>query len=229
VALLAATLIAPSSAAYSHRPATTPEGLAVLPAVTPVMTCADVTGLDLSRAAGAAVTITSATVVSTGAPAPYCEVRGTIAPADTIVVRLPVNGWTQRYVQTGCGGLCGNANINYGQAGTCPVITDGTVASATTDMGHQGQNDGSWAVNNPQAQLDFSYRGVHATAQVAKALIKAFYHRAPAYSYFTGCSDGGREALMRPSATRTTSTASPPARRPATWPSRTPSTTPGTC
>lgn len=171
-------------------------GLAELPAVSPVMQCADVIGLDLSRAAGTTVTIRSATVVTTGAPAPYCEVRGTIAPANTIVVRLPVNGWTQRYVQTGCGGLCGNANINYTQAATCAPIADGTIASATTDMGHQGQNDGSWAANNPQAQIDFSYRGVHLTAKVAKALIKAFYHRPPAYSYFNGCSDGGREGLM---------------------------------
>jgi len=31
-------------------------------------------------------------------------------------------------------------------------------ASATTDMGHQGGFDGSWAANNPQAQIDFSYR-----------------------------------------------------------------------
>ena len=115
--------------------------------------------------------------MTTGAPAPYCEVRGTIAPANTIVMRLPVNGWTQRYVQTGCGGLCGSANINYSQAAGCPLIADGTVASATTDMGHQGLNDGSWAANNPQAQIDFAYRGVHVTSQVAKAVITAFYGR----------------------------------------------------
>ncbi|GIJ54935.1 tannase/feruloyl esterase family alpha/beta hydrolase [Virgisporangium aurantiacum] len=186
---VAATLIPTTSIA--KPPATTPDGLARLPAITPVMTCAAVTGLDLTGATDAPVTITSATVVGTN-----CEVRGTIAPANTIVARLPVNGWTQRYVQTGCGGLCGNATINYGQAATCPVVADGTVASATTDMGHQGRNDGSWAAGNPQAQIDFAYRGVHVTAQVAKALITAFYGRSPAYSYFTGCSDGGREALM---------------------------------
>ncbi|GAA2212497.1 tannase/feruloyl esterase family alpha/beta hydrolase [Nonomuraea monospora] len=160
------------------------------------MDCAAVTGLDLSGVTDAPVTIHSATVVTTGAPAPYCDVRGTIAPADTIVLRLPLNGWTQRYMQTGCGGLCGNASINYGQAATCPPDTDGTVAGATTDMGHQGQNDGSWAAGNPQAQIDFAYRGVHVTSQAAKAIIAVFYGRPPAYSYFTGCSDGGREALM---------------------------------
>jgi feruloyl esterase len=86
--------------------------------------------------------------------------------------------------------------INYGQAAGCPIVADGSVASATTDMGHQGLNDGSWAAGNPQGQIDFAYRGVHVTSQVAKAVIARFYGRRPAYSYFTGCSDGGREALM---------------------------------
>jgi hypothetical protein len=176
--------------------ATTTDGLADLPAVPPVMACADVIGLDLKGVTDAPVTLTSATLVTTGTPVPYCEVRGTIAPANTIVLRLPVNGWTQRYVQAGCGGLCGSTNLNYPQASTCPVIADGTVAGATTDMGHQGQNDGSWAAGNPQAQIDFAYRGVHVTSQVAKAIITKFYGRAPVYSYFDGCSDGGREALM---------------------------------
>ncbi|MFA1551132.1 tannase/feruloyl esterase family alpha/beta hydrolase [Actinomadura chokoriensis] len=185
------------TAAASSRPhAFTPEGLADLPALKPRMDCADLVGLDLDGVTDAPVTITSATVSTANAPAPYCDVRGTIAPANTIVMRLPVDGWTQRYVQTGCGGECGSSNINYTQAATCPPIADGTVASATTDMGHQGQPDGSWAANNPQAQIDFAYRGVHVTSEVAKAVIAGFYGRSPAYSYFNGCSDGGREGLM---------------------------------
>jgi len=194
VLILALTAAAPASAVATTTVSATAASLADLPALPPVLNCAEVTGLDLAGVTDAPVTIRSATVV--GAGAPYCEVRGTIAPANTIVMRLPVHGWTQRYVQTGCGGLCGNATINYGQAATCQPIADGTVASATTDMGHQGQNDGSWAAGNPQAQIDFAYRGVHVTAQVAKAVIAAFYGRQPAYSYFNGCSDGGREGLM---------------------------------
>ncbi|GAA2533384.1 tannase/feruloyl esterase family alpha/beta hydrolase [Winogradskya humida] len=193
--VLTALLAATGTAAFASGPRVTPDGLADLPALPPVMTCADVTGLDLGGVTDAPVTLKTATVVTTGA-APYCEVRGTIAPANTIVVRLPIDGWTQRYVQAGCGGLCGMANLNYPQASTCPVIADGTVAGATTDMGHQGQNDGSWAAGNPQAQIDFAYRGVHVTSQVAKAIITKFYGRQPVYSYFDGCSDGGREALM---------------------------------
>ena len=176
--------------------ASTSNGLANLRAVKPVMSCASVAQLDLHGVVDGAVTIQSAAVVTAGAPAPYCAVKGTIAPADVFVMRLPVNGWTQRYVQTGCGGLCGSANINYAAASTCPVIVDGTVASATTDMGHEGLNDGSWAAGNPQAQIDFAYRGMHATAEVAKAILAKFYGKRPVYSYFDGCSDGGREALM---------------------------------
>ncbi len=172
-------------------------GLANLRAIAPAMDCAAVLKMDLSRVTDAPVTLTSATIVTTGV-APYCEVRGTIAPANTIVMRLPTQGWTQRYVQTGCGGECGVANIGYTEAATCPIIADGTVASATTDMGHQGQGNpaGAWAAGNPQAQIDFAYRGVHVTSQVAKAVIARFYGRRPVYSYFNGCSDGGREALM---------------------------------
>lgn len=195
--LIAAPGGSASAALSSHRPVnTTVDGLADLPAIPPVLTCAEATGINLTGVTDAPVALKTATVVSTGTPAPYCQVTGTIAPADTIVVRLPVDGWTQRYVQTGCGGLCGSANISYPQASTCPVVADGTVAGATTDMGHQGLNDGSWAAGNPQAQIDFAYRGVHDTAQVAKAIITAFYGKAPVYSYFDGCSDGGREALM---------------------------------
>jgi feruloyl esterase len=167
-------------------------GLADLPPVKPVMACGDLVSAKLPPG----VTIASATVVTSDTAAPYCAVQGTIAPADIFTMRLPVDGWTQRYVQTGCGGLCGSANINYTEASTCPVVADGTVASATTDMGHEGLPDGSWAAGNPQAQIDFAWRGMHATAVVAKAVIKKFYGRSPVYSYFDGCSDGGREALM---------------------------------
>ena len=184
-AVVAALLLMPTPAAAS---ASYPRDLRP---VKPVMDCADVTGIRLPG-----VTITSATVVSTGTPAPYCSVVGTIAPADTIVMRLPTQGWTRRYLQTGCGGLCGSSTISYTQAATCRPIVDGTIASATTDMGHQGLNDGSWAAGNPQAQIDFAYRGVHVTAVVAKQIITRFYGRSPDYNYFDGCSDGGREAVM---------------------------------
>ena len=80
-------------------------GLAPLAAVAPVVSCASLAKLDLSGATGAATTL-----AATEAPGDhaFCQVTGTIAPAIQFEVRLPLAGWTQRYLQTGCGGLCGS-------------------------------------------------------------------------------------------------------------------------
>ena len=165
---------------------------ATLAPVAPVVPCAQLAKADLSHAVGSAVSIAGA-VVRTG-PHDYCEVTGTIARAVHFEVRLPQAGWTQRYLQTGCGGLCGMLRINPEKSEGCAPVTDGSIVLASTDMGHQGQ-DGAWG-ENPDQRIDFAWRGVHETALVAKALIKAFYGRPQRYAYFSGCSDGGREALM---------------------------------
>lgn len=180
--LLAGWCAAPAHGSPAPEPAS----------VAPVMTCAQLAKADLSGEVGAAVTIAGAVVRS--GPRDYCEVTGTIARAVRFEVRLPQSGWTQRYLQTGCGGLCGMLRINPEKADGCAPVTDGSVVLASTDMGHQGQ-DGAWGENADQ-RIDFAWRGVHETAQVAKALIKAFYGRPQRFAYFSGCSDGGREALM---------------------------------
>ncbi|WP_459905178.1 tannase/feruloyl esterase family alpha/beta hydrolase [Caballeronia sp. HLA56] len=188
-------------------------GLADLPSILPAMNCAAVATLDLSGVTDGTVTITSATVLAKGTvisnpgmpqgatagpglPSEVCDIKGTIGPgASLFELRLPTQGWTQRYLQTGCGGLCGNLSISAPMASTCVPVTNGQIAISATDMGHEGGNDGAWALN-PKAKIDFAYRAEHATAQVSKAIINKFYARAPKYSYFDGCSDGGREALM---------------------------------
>lgn len=78
-------------------------------------------------------------------------------------------------------------------------------ATAGTDSGHVGiALDASFAYNPPgntnpdaaQKKIDFSYRSYDETTTLAKTIINAFYGRGPAYSYWVGCSEGGREALM---------------------------------
>jgi feruloyl esterase len=123
-----------------------------------------------------------------------CVDQGTISPRIQFMVQLPVEGWTQRYLQTGCGGLCGRLGIESPQR-DCAPEQNGEMATTSTDMGHVGQ-DGSWGASDMQLRVDFGYRGVHVTSLIAKQLIKAYYGQKPAYSYFSGCSDGGREALM---------------------------------
>jgi len=171
-------------------------GPAALAAIAPVGNCAALSTADISRAVGAPTHITSAAPVADGKPAPYCDVKGYVEPQIRFEVRLPLSTWTQRFVQTGCGGLCGNLNIRLGNDEGCLPATNGELALASTDMGHSGGMDGQFGAKDYQLRIDFAYRGVHVTTLAAKALIAQFYGQGPTYSYFAGCSDGGREALM---------------------------------
>ena len=70
-------------------------------------------------------------------------------------------------------------------------------ATAGTDTGHQGGGvDSAWALNNIERQLNFGHVAIHRVAEVSKAIIRAHYGAAPSRSYFNGCSNGGRQALM---------------------------------
>ena len=70
-------------------------------------------------------------------------------------------------------------------------------SATATDAGHTGSPiDAAWAIGHPEKVVDFGHRGIHEMTRVAKALIQAYYAKAPQRSYFAGCSDGGREALM---------------------------------
>ena len=165
--------------------------------------CQDLVGLNLAHAA-----ITSSVSVPEGpvggggrgnatpvmAPA-HCAVQAVVRPTKDSEIRfelwLPASGWNGRYLQLGNGGWAGTINA----AGLAEPLSRGYAAAATDD-GHQGGAGASWAVGHPEKLIDFGYRAVHETSLEAKAIVLAFYGRGPSRSYFNGCSDGGREALM---------------------------------
>jgi pimeloyl-ACP methyl ester carboxylesterase len=173
-----------------------------LSVVQPAVDCSKLASIDITDIGGAGSTITSATVQNAtvnGKTVAFCTVKGTLAPSNTFEVALPVSTWTQRFAELGCGGLCGNLSDPTQQSSfsftyQCPLVQEGGFVTAATDMGHSGQ-DQTWA-SDPQKQADFAYRGQHITTLAAKKLIKAYYGQTQKYSYFIGCSDGGREALM---------------------------------
>jgi feruloyl esterase len=168
-----------------------------LPAVVPAIACSALKSADLRGIADRPVHITQASEISQGEPHPYCRVEGFVEPKVRFEVHLPLAGWTQRYLQTGCGGLCGDLHVRLDEhVASCVPAAHGELALGFSDMGHEGGMDGRWAARDPQARIDFGYRGMHVTALVAKAPITKFYGQGPRYSYFSGCSDGGREALM---------------------------------
>jgi Tannase and feruloyl esterase. len=166
-----------------------------LPEVKPVVSCEQLAAMDFSSTLGDKVTINSATLEKTTAGT-FCEISATVAPSIGMKVALPAEKWTQRFLQVGCGGLCGSINLSLSNANGCVPAMNGEFAVAATDMGHSGSMmDGSWA-EDPQKRIDFAYRANHLTAVLSKALIQAFYGQTQKYAYFMGCSDGGREALM---------------------------------
>ncbi|HCC59586.1 MAG TPA: tannase/feruloyl esterase family alpha/beta hydrolase [Solibacterales bacterium] len=132
-----------------------------------------------------------------GVPA-FCRVAGSIAPSTDSDIRfevwLPAANWNGKFQGIGNGGYAGT--ISFG--GLAEAVHNG-YATASTDTGHQDPgNDvtAAWALHHPEKIIDFGYRAIHETALAAKPIIAAFYGNAPTKSYFSSCSNGGRQALM---------------------------------
>jgi hypothetical protein len=133
----------------------------------------------------------------------FCRVEGTIHPtSDSNIefeVWMPESGWNGRYLGVGNGGFSGA--INYtGGAGNGPGMAEAVIggyATSSTDTGHKGTAvDASWALRHPEKVTDYAYRAIHLTAVNAKTIIGAFYEGEVQKSYFSSCSNGGRQALI---------------------------------
>src|SRR5579863_455842 len=123
-------------------------------------------------------------VVAEAKPTPDSDIK--------LEVWLPVSGWNEKLQGIGNGGFAGI--IDYYQIGA--AMKKG-YASTATDAGHAGSpGDATWAMGHPEKVVDFGHRGIHEMTRVAKILAQQYFGSAPSRSYFTGCSDGGREALM---------------------------------
>ena len=128
---------------------------------------------------------------------PFCRVAGSIRPTPDSDIRfeawLPVSGWNGKFQGIGNGGFAGT--IGYGGLGG--AVRAG-YAAASTDTGHGAGKgiDASWALGHPEKIVDYGHRAIHETAVKGKAIVTAFYGSAPKRSYFSACSNGGRQALM---------------------------------
>ena len=174
--------------------------LAPTPAVADVATeCADLLGFDS--------TITEAEFHNANdfyppdgtppVPSDFCRVAGIIAPTGDSEIAFevwmpPQAEWNGRFMGVGNGAFAGS--VVYGAL--VSALRRG-YATASTDTGHGGgdSRDASWGLGHPEKVIDFAYRAVHEMTVKAKAIVDAFYGGGPAYSYFDGCSSGGRQGL----------------------------------
>jgi feruloyl esterase len=161
---------------------------------TPVRSCESLASVSLPN-----VTINSAVLNAGDATTPRsCRVNATSTHPPTgdrvtIDIWLPVDNWNGRFQGTGGGGFSG------GSPASLPGPLRDGYATGSTDTGHVG-GSGSFAIDaNNRFQWilirDNAYLGIHEMTVVGKALTAAFYGKGPRYSYFNGCSTGGRQGL----------------------------------
>ena len=115
-------------------------------------------------------------------------------------VALPEReAWNGDFMMQGGGG--GNGVVSYPAeasfTGDQPALTRG-FAVASTDTGHTAKNGGFdfSFMRDQQAYLDFAYQANAEVAVVAKKIIAQYFAKGAAYSYFVGCSTGGREGMI---------------------------------
>ncbi len=124
----------------------------------------------------------------------FCRVTATVKPSSDseikIEVWMPAAGWNSKFQGVGNGAWQGS----IGTAALATALRKG-YATASTDTGHEG-GSASFALGHPEKVVDFGYRAVHEMTIKGKAITTAFYdNSAPKFSYFVGCSAGGKQAI----------------------------------
>jgi feruloyl esterase len=167
-----------------------------------------------------AVEITKASPIAAGTTEPnpygqgrsdplpaYCRVEGVINRRTGVggeqfgisfALAMP-DKWNGDFLMQGGGGANGVVMppLGLAAAGQTPALMRG-FAVVSTDTGHKshgGPFDFSFT-KDQQAYLDFAYLANAQVAAAAKQLIAQHYGKPSAYSYFVGCSTGGREGMI---------------------------------
>lgn len=143
----------------------------------------------------------------------YCKIEGRLnerksevdnqAYAIGFELSLPTD-WNGRFFFQGGGGTDGAINPATGSLpgeGQSSNALSMGYAVASTDGGHKTINDGTPAGGSlfgvdPQARIDYGYNAVGEVTKTAQTIISRHYDSAAKHSYFVGCSNGGRQAMV---------------------------------
>ena len=123
----------------------------------------------------------------------FCRVAAVTKPLKDSEIKfevwMPTAHWNGKFIGVGNGAMGGSISYAYM---TGPLSRG--YATSSTDTGHEGKNnDGSYALGHREKVIDFGYRAVHEMTVKAKLIVAAYYGRAPTFSYWSGCSTGGRQ------------------------------------
>jgi feruloyl esterase len=123
----------------------------------------------------------------------FCRVAATLTPSSDSDIRIEVwlaAAWNGKFQGVGNGGFAGT--ISY--AAMADALRRG-YATGSTDTGHSTAGAG-FALGHPEKLIDFGYRSIHEMTLAARSIVDAYYGRSARFSYFNGCSTGGRQALQ---------------------------------
>src|SRR3712207_1525567 len=123
----------------------------------------------------------------------HCQVTGVVQPEIQFEITLP-DAWNRRLYMFGNGGYAGENLAEASRQDTRNAALRQGFAVVQQNSGHDARAEplGSFAENNLGKLVDYASRGEHVTVTRAKDLIRAYYERGPSYSYWDGCSTGGR-------------------------------------
>jgi tannase/feruloyl esterase len=165
---------------------------------------------------GDIVSVTSTKQPAANGNASYCLVNITVSdlagpqygylPNQKQMINIGI-GLPLSTADGGSGGVQGNWNGRIenlggggyaGSVGPVTPATDAGYAGSSTDTGHPASAGGTFALN-PDGSLnwglirDFAINGIHDQTIWTKNLVQMYYARGPRYSYWNGCSTGGRQ------------------------------------
>ena len=143
------------------------------------------------------VQIAARTVAAEGNVPAHCRVNGVLAPEIAFEVNLPA-AWNGRFYMIGNGGHAGEAPDDPNRAAQRSSALGHGFVMASTNTGHDARKEpqGTFVLSNPQKAIDYAYRAVHLTAATAKEIANRHYGQPVAHSYWSSCSNGGRQGLL---------------------------------
>jgi feruloyl esterase len=135
----------------------------------------------------------ASTPLSLTASQRFCRVAATLRPSSDseikIEVWMPSGNWNGKFQAVGNGAFSGA--IPY--AAMTTALGRGYSAGGT-DTGHAG-GSASFGLGHPEKVADFGWRAVHEMAVLSKKIVAAYYEKEARFSYWNGCSAGGRQAM----------------------------------